>query len=70
MRWTCPACGDECFTVEQVDGVRVLTCVGCGQAGGTAPESRVAALEHELELLRTEVNRLRQAVNFLNQRVR
>jgi hypothetical protein len=48
----------------------VLTCSGCDTVLGAAAGARLAELQHEVQLVREELNRLRQAVNFLNQRVR
>lgn len=66
----CPGCGGETFRVEEGGVEALLACAACGRALGAAAGPRLAGLEQELRLVREELNRLRQAVNFLNQRVR
>ncbi len=71
----CPGCGGEAFRVEDavVEADAVLACASCGRAVGAACGALIeplAELAREVRQLREEVVRLRQAVNFLNQRVR
>ena len=67
----CPGCGAESFLVSATDAGPVLACAACGTAlGGAAGAEELAELKRELQLVREELTRLRQAVNFLNQRVR
>jgi hypothetical protein len=66
----CPDCAGEAFRVEDADGECVLACASCGRALGAAPGAGLAELGREIQLVREELARLRQAVNFLNQRVR
>jgi hypothetical protein len=67
---SCPTCRSEAFRVDETHAGPVLACASCGRVLGPSLEGRIAALERELELVREELGRLRQAVNFLNQRVR
>jgi hypothetical protein len=66
----CPQCQAETFRVDETAAGPVLACAACGRALGAASEIRLSAVERELQGIREELARLRQAVNFLNQRVR
>lgn len=66
----CGACGGRSFAVETGLEESLLICAGCDLVVGSAAGARLASIERELNLLRDEVARLRQAVGFLNQRVR
>ena len=66
----CPGCRGDTFRVDETEAGPVLACAACGQTLGPAPAARLADLERELQQIRDELGRLRQAVNFLNQRVR
>ena len=66
----CPDCQGEAFRVDETGAGPVLACAGCGRALGAASAVRLADIERELLQVREELARLRQAVNFLNQRVR
>ncbi len=67
---TCPGCQSQAFRVDETGAGPILACAGCGRAIGAASAVRLAELERELLQVREELARLRQAVNFLNQRVR
>jgi cell division protein FtsB len=58
------------FRVDESDAGPILACAACGRAFGAVSETRLARLEQEVQQVREELARLRQAVNFLNQRVR
>jgi len=66
----CPSCGSAAFRIDDTPAGAVLACATCGRFLGASAEPRLAALERELQLVREELNRLRQAVTFLSQRVR
>ena len=66
----CSACRGDTFRVDETEAGPILACAKCGRALGAAPAARLADLERELQQIRDELGRLRQAVNFLNQRVR
>ncbi len=66
----CPSCGGDAFHVQETVPEPLIACVACGRALGVAPGARLDALAREVQAVRDELARLRQAVNFLNQRVR
>ena len=66
----CPQCQGDTFRVDETAAGSVLACATCGRALGPGSELRLSTLEREVRQIREELARLRQAVNFLNQRVR
>ena len=62
----CGQCGGRTFRVT----AGALACAGCGHPHAAAESGGLLEMRLELAAIREELARLRQAVNFLNQRVR
>ena len=70
MSVRCGECGGEAFRLAAVEEGGRVVCDGCGQEIEPPWEPAIAEVRADLRSLREELNRLRRAVNFLNQRVR
>jgi hypothetical protein len=70
-RLRCPACGAETFYVlPAAGGGEVLSCSACDCAVNTGTATALEEIKQEIGALREELNRVRRALNFLQQRMR